>query len=99
MSYNRGFVKSEIIENLITKVCKHNRITKEELMSKSRIREVAEARQIIMYILRRNYNLSFVKIASIFGKTHATVLHSTNKIKDIMSYDNEFNLMIKYLSA
>ena len=90
---------NENIEKLILKVCNYNDISRRELMSKSRLREIAESRQIIMYILRRVYRLSFQKIADIFGKTHATVLYSVGKIKDIMSYDKDFKLMVKDFAA
>ena len=99
MRYDSKENIKENIDKLILKVCNYNDISRRELMSKSRLREIAESRQIIMYILRRVYRLSFQKIADIFGKTHATVLYAVGKIKDIMSYDQDFKLMVKDLSA
>lgn len=55
--------------------------------SKTRKKEIVRPRQVIMYILREYYNISFPSIGEkLGGRDHTTVIHSYEKIKkDIKS--------------
>ena len=59
-------------------------ISVEELCSKSRKRELVEKRMVLMYTLRRSLGMTLNKIASAFGKNHATVLHAIKTIEDFL---------------
>ncbi len=57
----------------------------------SRKREVVEARQICMYVIRRETTYSFTKIGELFGgKHHATVLHACETISNLIETDKKF---------
>ena len=73
-------------------VCEYFNITRDELLSKTRKRNIVQARQIAMYMSRNlisNCSLSTIG-AEIGGKDHATVLHACTTVSDLMSTDKAF---------
>ena len=73
-------------------VCEYFNITRDELLSKTRKRQIVQARQIAMYMSRlliTNCSLSTIG-AEIGGKDHATVLHACTTVTDLMSTDKTF---------
>jgi chromosomal replication initiator protein len=85
-------IQSEFTVNEIQKVvCNYFSITPENLMSKTRKREIVQARQIAMYFSRCLTKSSLSSIgAQIGGKDHATVLHSYNTVCDLLETDKRF---------
>ncbi len=78
-------------------VCEYFGISADELVSRSRKRQIVQARQISMYLCRTllpNCSLSTIG-AQTGGKDHATVLHSCNIVSDMMATDRVFK---KYIS-
>ena len=72
-------------------ICEYFNITREMMISKSRKRQIVQARQIAMYISRNLINCSLSTIgAEIGGKDHATVLHACTTVADLMSTDRSF---------
>ena len=72
-------------------VCDYFNITRDELLSKTRKRQIVQARQIAMYMSRSLINCSLSTIgAEIGGKDHATVLHACATVNDLMSTDKSF---------
>jgi chromosomal replication initiator protein len=72
-------------------VCDYFNISRTELVSKTRKRQIVQARQIAMYMSRSLINCSLSTIgAEIGGKDHATVLHACTTVSDLMSTDKTF---------
>ena len=72
-------------------VCDYFNITRDDLLSKTRKRQIVQARQIAMYMSRNLINCSLSTIgAEIGGKDHATVLHACTTVNDLMSTDKAF---------
>lgn len=93
-----GEVKNEVsIEKVQKSVCEYFNLTREDLLSKSRKRQIVQARQIAMYLSRNLVaNCSLATIgAEIGGKDHATVLHACVTVSDLMATDKVFR---KYVS-
>lgn len=88
-----GEPKNDITMDKVQKcVCDYFDLTRDMLLSKSRKRQIVQARQIAMY-LARNYitNISLSAIgAEIGGKDHATVLHACSTVQDLMQTDKIF---------
>ena len=86
-------VEQEVTIDRVQKVvCDYFNITKEMLCSKTRRRQIVQARQIAMYMSRThisNCSLSTIG-AQIGGKDHATVMHACNTVSDLMSTDKNF---------
>ena len=60
-------------------------------LSKTRKREIVQARQIAMYLSRSLTKTSLSSIGSqLGGKDHATVLHACNTVSDLMDTDRSF---------
>ena len=72
-------------------VCDYFNITRDDLLSKTRKRQIVQARQIAMYMSRNLINCSLSTIgAEIGGKDHATVLHACTTVNDLMTTDKTF---------
>ncbi len=60
-------------------------LTVDDLCSKSRSRQLVNARQIAMYIIRELTDMSYPQIGKAFGgRDHSTVMHAKDKIADLM---------------
>ena len=80
------------IDLIVDTVCEYFNITRDILLSKSRKRQIVQARQIAMYECRNlipNCSLSTIG-AELGGKDHATVLHACTTVQDLMSTDKAF---------
>jgi chromosomal replication initiator protein len=79
------------IEKVQRVVCDYFNITRDDMLSKTRKRNIVQARQIAMYMSRNLINVSLSTIGSeIGGKDHATVLHACTTVTDLMSTDKAF---------
>lgn len=80
-------------------VCEYFNLTKEELVSSSRKRQIVQARQIAMYLSRNlitNCSLSAIG-EEIGGKDHSTVLHACSIVADLMGTDKLFKKYVNDL--
>ncbi len=69
-------------EKIIKTICEYYQIAKKELLSHKREQRLALPRQVIMYLLRHEFNYSFPKIAEILNrKDHTTVIYGCGKIE------------------
>ena len=85
------------METIISTVCEYFKITREMMLSKSRKRQIVQARQIAMYECRnliQNCSLSTIG-AELGGKDHATVLHACGIVNDLMSTDKSFRQWVE----
>ena len=65
------------------------KIDEESIYEKTRRKEIIKPRQIIMYILRQDFNISYPSIGDkLGGRDHTTVIHSCEKIKREIKVDN-----------
>ena len=79
------------IQRIQDVVCEYFNITRDNMLSKTRKREIVQARQIAMYLGRNLTKTSLAAIgAQIGGKDHATVLHACNTVSDLIETDRNF---------
>lgn len=85
-------VSQEISVSDIQKtVCSYFGLQPESLSSKTRKREICQARQIAMYLSRNLTKNSLSSIGALIGgKDHATVLHAYNTVRNLMDTDRMF---------
>lgn len=84
--------KKEItVDRIQDTVCEHFDLDKLLISSKSRKREIVQARQIAMYLSKKYTDYSFARIGELVGnKDHATVLHACKTVKDLIEIDISF---------
>ena len=88
--------KNISVKNVVDKVAEFYGIDEESIYEKTRRREVVRPRQIIMYILREDFNISYPTIGSkMGGRDHTTVIHSCEKIKREIGVDNDLSKEIQ----
>jgi chromosomal replication initiator protein len=75
-------------------------VTAEEICSASRSRPLVTARQMAMYLCRELTDLSLPRIGDRFGgRDHSTVLHATNKIKNLMKESSSCYEQVRELTT
>ena len=92
--------QSMTVENIIDAVCEEMHVTEDEILSASRSKEIAQARQVGMYLTKKLLNKPLMEIGNRFGgRTHATVLHAISCVKDQMDIDPVFKRQITRLES
>jgi chromosomal replication initiator protein len=80
--------KNMAIKDVVTIVSEHYKIEESSIYEKTRKKEIVKARQIVMYLLREDFNVSYPLIGQkLGGKDHTTVIHSCLKIKTDLKND------------
>ncbi|MBD5326097.1 MAG: chromosomal replication initiator protein DnaA [Muribaculaceae bacterium] len=72
-------------------------IAADELFTRSRKREINDARQVVMYMTKRHTQLSLSAIGSRLSRNHATVLHAVNNIENRMATEPQLRADIAAL--
>jgi chromosomal replication initiator protein len=79
------------IDKIQDVVSNYFKIAPKEIHSKSRKREIVQARQVTMFLAKEHTDHSYSHIGNLVGKRdHATVLHACKTIKDSMEVDKKF---------
>lgn len=75
-------------QTILRSVADFYSITSNDLLKRSRKKEVVRPRQVAMFLLREETKLSFPEIGQkLGGRDHSTVIHACEKIKDESSID------------
>ena len=83
------------IENIVKKVSQLSRVSEKEIVGKSRKMEIAEARQLSMYLCRDIIGTSLMNIGVYFGgRDHTTVMHAVKTIDNKKSNNNRMKEII-----
>ena len=75
------------INDIVLQCCKINNISQSEFFSKSRLRQIVDARTMAFYFMRNVLDLTYTRIAKYFDKNHATIIHAVNKHDAMMDWD------------
>lgn len=82
---------------IIDIVCKFYNVKKEEILARKRTKQIAEARQIAMYLITEFINIPLESVGNIFGKDHATVIYAKNKVQDDIKKSKKLEVEINDL--
>lgn len=92
--------KSISVKNVVDRVAEFYGIGEDSIYEKTRRREVVRPRQVIMYILREDFNISYPSIGTkLGGRDHTTVIHSCEKIKRELGVDTTLMKEIQSIRA
>ena len=76
---------------IISQVCNFYNVDEAVLRSTKKSKNIAEARQVAMYLVRKLTNLSLPDIGQEFSRDHSTALHGINKIENALK-ENDTHL-------
>ena len=94
--YVKLYQKEITIDHIIKTVCEHLSIDFDRFNSTERTREIAQARQIAMYLSKQHTKAPLTTIGSaIGGRNHATVLHSCKAVSNLMETDKQFRRIVE----
>ena len=80
--------KNMAIKDVVKIVSEYYKIEEASIYEKTRKKEIVKARQVIMYLLREDFSVSYPLIGQkLGGKDHTTVIHSCLKIKNDIKSD------------
>ncbi|AKV55756.1 chromosomal replication initiator protein DnaA [Bifidobacterium actinocoloniiforme DSM 22766] len=76
--------------DIISQVAKYFHLTFDDLVGRTRTKNIAMARQIAMYLAREMTSMSLVDIGEVFGgRDHTTVMHAYTRISNEMQEKRE----------
>jgi chromosomal replication initiator protein len=86
------------IEEVKKTVCEFFELSHDQLLANTKKREIAQARQIAMYLSKKHTKYSAVQIgAQIGGKDHTTVLYAGKVIQNLIDTDKGFKKTMQNL--
>ena len=86
------------IDNITEAVCEYYGISEKSLYASTRKHEVAQARQVAMYLAKKLTKKSLIEIGREMGnRNHATVIHAVNTITKTMETDSFLKRSIQQL--
>ncbi len=82
--------KNIAIKDVVKIVAEYYKLEEASVYEKTRKKEIVRTRQIIMYLLREDFSVSYPLIGQkLGGKDHTTVMHSCVKIKADLKNDSQ----------
>ncbi len=85
------------VDRIISEISKKYHITPEEIKGKKRTKDVAMARHVAVYVIRKATDMSLQSIAKIFGRDHTTMMSSIDVVENDMEVDASFEHEVKSL--
>lgn len=80
--------KNVSIKDVVNTVSDYYNLEDDSIYEKTRRKEIVRARQVVMYLLREDFNVSYPLIGQkLGGKDHTTVIHSYLKVKNDIKED------------
>jgi len=80
--------KSMAVKDVVKIISDFYNVKEDSIYEKTRHKEVIRPRQIVMYILREDFNISYPSIGQkLGGRDHTTVIHSCEKVKTDIKVD------------
>ncbi len=82
-------------EDVVRKVAESFGVAVDRIMSRERSREVALPRQIAMYLLREESNISLPQIGqALGGRDHTTIMYGCEKVADMLERDDRLRRQV-----
>ena len=82
------------VDKIIEKVSEKYNIPIEEIKGRKRTKEIAMARHISIYLIRKLTDMSLPSIGKLFGRDHSTISSSYNAIDQEIKNDSRFDIEI-----
>ncbi len=90
--------KNISVADVVKKVSEYYEVEEQNIYKKTRKKEVVRPRQVIMYILREDFGISYPSIGEkLGGRDHTTVIHSCEKVKNEIKSDTVLDQEINHV--
>ena len=87
-------------ELIVATVAGHYGLPEEDMYSKKRSREIANARQVAMYLMREMTQLSTTAVGKVFGgRDHTTVMHGCDKVEEGLKSDPKLRREVEQMKS
>ena len=87
-------------EKVLKRVSEYYKISVDDLCKKTRKKEIVHPRQVLMFILREDLDVSFLNIGNLLGgRDHSTVIHSYEKVKSNLNNDYKLKKEVEEIRA
>ncbi|NOZ28483.1 MAG: chromosomal replication initiator protein DnaA [Chloroflexi bacterium] len=84
-------------EQIISLVARFFGLTAEQLTGRGRSKEVSLARQVLMYLLRTDFDFSYPQIGNLLNRDHTTIIHGVEKMKEMIETDDALHRRVMAL--
>ena len=84
-------------KKVIDKTAKFFGISEEDILGKSRQKDINHARQTACYLMKYELKMSFPQIGKEFSRDHSTIMNSVSKIEKCLKLDSEIRSQIETL--
>lgn len=92
-----------LIEKILASVSRAYGVPVDQMKSKKRTDTVANSRHVAIYLIKQLTELTLKEIGAIFGRDHATIISSIEKveknIKTVNNYEIEINRLLKEIKG
>ena len=92
-----------MVDRILSATAKKYGITVEDLKSRSKTENIANARQVALYLIRKLTTLSLKEAGLVVNRDHSTVHAAEDKvllnIRTIKNYGHELDLLIKEIKG
>ncbi len=86
------------VEEVVRRIAQYYEVAEKSIYEKTRKKEVVKPRQIIMYMLREEFSVSYPSIGEkLGGRDHTTVIHSCEKIKEEVKTNNALEQELEHI--
>lgn len=82
-------------EMILQAVASHYKIDPDAIFTKSRKREISDARQMVMFMAKKHANMAYTAIGTRLSRTHATVLYACNSIAERLPLEKQLMADVK----
>lgn len=92
--------KGVSVEEVVRRIAQYYEVAEKSIYEKTRKKEVVKPRQIIMYVLREEFSVSYPSIGEkLGGRDHTTVIHSCEKIKEEIKRNNSLEQELEHIRS
>ncbi|MCM1292635.1 MAG: chromosomal replication initiator protein DnaA [Bacteroides sp.] len=86
-------------ETITQEVASHFGIDPDQIFTKSRKREISDARQMIMYLAKKHAKMPLTAIGTRLSRTHATVLYACKNIEERIPLEKQLQADVKKIES
>lgn len=86
-------------EMITQEVANYYQIDPDQIFTKSRKREISDARQMVMYMAKKHAKMPFTAIGTRLSRTHATVLYACKNIEERLSLEKQLQIDVSKIES